>query len=88
MRLHVNDWILDSGNFDGVVDFDEVLRDPKRTMRIAPKFDSGDCVHPNEDGYREIATRFPVELLTKFKNGVDIPQSGCTKNVVRWLGWS
>jgi len=38
-----------------VADFDVVLRDPADPARLAPKFDSGDHLHPNDAGYQAIA---------------------------------
>jgi lysophospholipase L1-like esterase len=50
VRQKINDWIRNSKEFDGVVDFDAVLRDPDRPARILPAFDSGDHLHPNDAG--------------------------------------
>jgi lysophospholipase L1-like esterase len=48
-RLAVNDWIRTSGTFDGVLDFDAVLRDPQDpTVIYAPW--RHDCYHPNATG--------------------------------------
>jgi lysophospholipase L1-like esterase len=41
-REAVNDWIRTSGAFDGVIDFDAVVRDPSDPLVINPPFDSGD----------------------------------------------
>jgi len=62
-RLKVNEWIRSSGWFDAVVDFDEIIRDPNNGTQLAPYFDSGDCLHPNPAGYREMAAKFPIEIL-------------------------
>ncbi|KAK3711869.1 hypothetical protein LTR37_009387 [Vermiconidia calcicola] len=69
-RLRVNDWIRNSGTFDAVVDFDAVLRDPRNSTQLAPWFDSGDCLHPNPAGYREMAADFPVDVFGRFEGGV------------------
>ncbi len=69
-RLRVNDWIRMSGWFDAVVDFDAVLRDPKNHTQLAPYYDSGDCLHPNPAGYREMADKFPLGVFSEFRNGV------------------
>ncbi|WP_228895030.1 SGNH/GDSL hydrolase family protein [Pseudoduganella aquatica] len=55
VRRQVNDWIRSSGAFDGVVDFDAVLRDPARPSRLLPAFDSGDHLHPGDAGYEAMA---------------------------------
>jgi lysophospholipase L1-like esterase len=50
VRQKVNDWILHSGEFDGLIDFDAVVRDPDDPKRIRPDYDSGDHLHPNDAG--------------------------------------
>ena len=52
VRQKVNTWILSSGEFDGVVDFDAVLRDPSHPTQLLPSYDSGDHLHPNNAGCR------------------------------------
>src|SRR5262249_45870555 len=51
-RQKVNAWILSSGEFDGVVDLDAVLRDPSHPTQLLPSYDSGDHLHPNSAGCR------------------------------------
>jgi len=63
IRLAVNDWIRTSGAFDGVVDFDAVVRDPQSPGHIAQKFDSGDHLHPNDDGYKAMAAAIAPDML-------------------------
>jgi len=55
VRREVNDWIRHSGEFDAVVDFDQLLRDPEHPSRLRPEFDSGDHLHPSDAGYAEMA---------------------------------
>ncbi|MBV9339979.1 MAG: SGNH/GDSL hydrolase family protein [Acidobacteria bacterium] len=50
IRQQVNAWIRSSGEFDGLIDFDEAVRDPKRPAQIRPEYDSGDHLHPNDSG--------------------------------------
>jgi len=50
VRQKVNAWILSGGEFDAVVDFDEVLRDPNHPTQLLPAYDSGDHLHPNNAG--------------------------------------
>jgi lysophospholipase L1-like esterase len=54
-RQAVNAWIRDSGAFDAVLDADRLLRDPAQPERLLPRYDSGDHLHPNDAGYRELA---------------------------------
>ena len=39
-----------SGEFDGVIDFDAVVRDPSEPKRILPSY-TEDNLHPNDTGY-------------------------------------
>jgi len=54
-RESVNAWIRDSDTYDAVADFDAVLRDPADPQQIAPQYDSGDHLHPNDAGYQALA---------------------------------
>ncbi len=62
-REAVNRWIRDAGEFDGVVDFDAVLRDPARPIFLRPAYDSGDHLHPNDAGYRALGDSVPLGLF-------------------------
>ncbi|HTR91286.1 MAG TPA: SGNH/GDSL hydrolase family protein [Trebonia sp.] len=64
LREAVNDWIRWSGAFDGVADFDQVLRDPRHPRRLLPGYDSGDHLHPNDAGYRAVAASVDLAALT------------------------
>ena len=54
-REAVNAWIRNGGAFDGVVDFDQAIRDPARPDHMLPAYDSGDHLHPNGAGYEAMA---------------------------------
>jgi lysophospholipase L1-like esterase len=62
-REAVNGWIRTSGDFDGVIDFDEVMRDPADPLRLNPAYDSGDHLHPNDAGYQAMADAVSPEML-------------------------
>jgi lysophospholipase L1-like esterase len=64
-RRQVNRWIRTSGAFDAVIDFDRVLRDPNAPSRLIPKYDSGDHVHANDDGYQAMADAIDLSLFTR-----------------------
>lgn len=64
-RQAVNRWIRDSHQFDGVVDFDTALRDPKRPDHLASMFDSGDHLHPNDAGYKRMADSVDLDMLSE-----------------------
>jgi lysophospholipase L1-like esterase len=62
-RQAVNKWIRTSSAFDGVIDFDAVLRDPSQPTRLLPMFASKDHLHPNDDGYRAMADAIDLALF-------------------------
>ena len=63
IRQKVNDWIRSSGEFDGVVDLDEVLRDPSHPTQLLPAYDSGDHLHPNNAGCIAEGNAVPLALF-------------------------
>lgn len=63
VRQAVNAWIRTSGEFDAVVDFDAIMRDPRRPTRLLPAFDSGDHLHPGDAGYKIMADALEPKLL-------------------------
>ena len=69
-RNRVNDWIMNSGKFDYVLDFASVVADPNNSTQLDPKYNSGDCLHPNVAGYQAIADYFPIEIFQHFAGGV------------------
>ncbi len=62
-RQTVNNWIRNSGKFDAVIDFDAVMRNPRRPLHLLPRADSGDHLHPNERGYRMMAKAIDLKLF-------------------------
>ncbi|MBV9604498.1 MAG: SGNH/GDSL hydrolase family protein [Solirubrobacterales bacterium] len=62
-REAVNQWILTSGAFDGVIDFAKVVADPSDPTMMAPQYDSGDHLHPNDAGYQAMANAIPLRLI-------------------------
>lgn len=67
----MNAWIRDSGVFDAVVDFDAAVRDEEDVSVLRAKYDSGDYLHLNPEGYKAMAEAFPVEALKEWADGVD-----------------
>lgn len=63
VRLAINDWIRTGGELDGVIDFDQVLRDPLHPSRLLPAYDSGDHIHPNDAGYQAMGNAVPLALF-------------------------
>jgi hypothetical protein len=50
VRQEVNAWIRNSGEFDGIIDFDKAVRDPSHPTQVLPAYDSGDHLHVNDAG--------------------------------------
>jgi lysophospholipase L1-like esterase len=65
VRQKVNDWIRSSGEFDGVVDLDAVLRDPSHPTQLLPEYDSGDHLHPNNAGCIAEGNAIPLALFAR-----------------------
>ena len=65
IRETVNAWIRTSGAFDGVIDFDRVMRDPADPARIAAGLHGGDFLHPNDVGYRRMAEAIDLKLFRR-----------------------
>ncbi|HEX7814984.1 MAG TPA: SGNH/GDSL hydrolase family protein [Dyella sp.] len=63
LRLQVNDWIRHSGSFDAVIDFDASLRDRAYPTRMAARYDSGDHLHPGDEGNRAMADFIDLDVL-------------------------
>ena len=55
-----------SDEFDAVIDFDAVVRDPDHPTQLRPDWNSGDWLHPNAAGYKAMAEAFPLDLFEKF----------------------
>jgi lysophospholipase L1-like esterase len=62
-RQAVNAWIRTSGEFDAVIDFDKVVRDPNNPSKLLPAFDSGDHLHPSDAGYKAMADSINLKLF-------------------------
>jgi lysophospholipase L1-like esterase len=63
LRQAANEWIRQSGAFDGVVDFDAAARDPAHPGQIRASFESQDHLHPGDAGYRAMAAAIDLKLL-------------------------
>jgi len=64
-REAVNKFIRTGGGYDGVIDFDAVVRDPGHPARFLPMYDSGDHLHPNDAGYKAMADAIDLSLFKK-----------------------
>jgi lysophospholipase L1-like esterase len=63
-RQAINTWIRESREFDGVIDFDLVLRDPASATRLKSEYhEEDDWLHPNGDGYSAMADNVDLTLF-------------------------
>jgi lysophospholipase L1-like esterase len=62
-RLRVNAWIRTAKDFDGVIDFDAAIRDPTMPTRMKAPYDSGDHLHPRDEGYKAMAATINLALF-------------------------
>ncbi len=62
-RQAVNGWIRTPGNFEAVIDFDRVTRDPAHPDRLLPAYDDGDALHPSPTGYKAMGEAIPLSLF-------------------------
>ncbi len=63
LRQSVNAWIRSSKDFDGVIDFEAVLRDPAQPGHMKSEFDSGDHLHPSAAGYKAMGDSIDLSLF-------------------------
>lgn len=62
-RQAINAWIRTSGEFDGVIDFDAVLRDPADPAQMRDGFHAGDHLHGSDAGYKAMADAIDLRLF-------------------------
>jgi lysophospholipase L1-like esterase len=62
-RQALNRWIRTGGEYDGVIDFDRAMGDPADPLRLNPALDSGDHLHPNDDGMVVMANAVPLRFF-------------------------
>jgi lysophospholipase L1-like esterase len=63
VRTDVNNWIRNSGVFDGVIDFDRITGDSQNPGRYNPAYDSGDHLHPSDAGYKAMGDGIDLKLF-------------------------
>lgn len=63
VRQQVNERIRAGGVFDAVIDLDVAVRDPAHPDRMRTAYDSGDHLHPGDNGYRAMAAAVDLTAL-------------------------
>lgn len=63
-RRAINAWIRAGRAFDGFVDFEQAVRDPKLPDRMLPANDCGDHIHPSDAGYKAMAGSIDLHLFS------------------------
>jgi lysophospholipase L1-like esterase len=63
IRSTVNSFIRTSGVFDGVFDFDAVIRDPNAPTKFRKEFNDRDNLHPNDAGYKAMAESIDLGIF-------------------------
>ncbi len=62
-RTKVNNWIRNSGQFDGVIDLEQAISNGSSPPRVQNTLHDGDLLHPNEEGYRIMAGAVDLGLF-------------------------
>jgi lysophospholipase L1-like esterase len=63
VRNEVNAWIRGSGAFDGVIDFDRVVRSPANPDLLNVTYNCGDGIHPSSLGYFQMGKSVDLNLF-------------------------
>lgn len=63
IRLAVNEWIRRAEGFEGVIDFDALMRDPADPTKLKADLQTGDWLHPNDAGYRIMGEAVDLALF-------------------------
>lgn len=63
LRCAVNEWIRQTPEIKGCIDFDKALCDSANPAAFARDYDSGDHLHPSERAYERMAAEVPEILL-------------------------
>jgi lysophospholipase L1-like esterase len=64
-RLTVNSYLRTTRDFDGLLDFDRVLRDPGDPTKLRTDYDVSDHIHPNDAGLEAMAKSVSLEVLLR-----------------------
>ncbi|WP_433547471.1 SGNH/GDSL hydrolase family protein [Streptomyces sp. CA-294286] len=76
VRERVNAEIRAGRVFDAVIDFDRAVRDPYAPVRMLPAYDSGDHLHPSDEGYRRMGQWVDLGMLRAGNPGASAGAAG------------
>jgi lysophospholipase L1-like esterase len=62
-REQINDWILHSGTFDGIVRIDLAFADPADPQKIREGYHFGDHLHGNDISYKAVGDAFDLSMF-------------------------
>jgi lysophospholipase L1-like esterase len=65
IRNEVNQWIRTKASFDGVIDFDKVVRDQANPDLMYAAFNCGDGIHPSPSGYYAMGRSVDLNLFRR-----------------------
>jgi lysophospholipase L1-like esterase len=63
VRQAINTWIRTGHAFDGIIDFDAVIRDPAKPTQMKDGFHMGDHLHGSDAGYEAMAASIDLSLF-------------------------
>jgi lysophospholipase L1-like esterase len=63
VRNEVNAWIRGGGDFDGVIDFDRVVRSAGNPDLLNVTYNCGDGIHPSPLGYFQMGKSVDLNLF-------------------------
>lgn len=65
IRRGVNEWIRTNDYADGYVDFDKAVADADNPQALAQVYDSGDRLHPSDEGSKRLCETIPDYIYKK-----------------------
>ena len=75
VRKTINEWIRNGQGFDGVIDFDQVTRDPASPDTLSAAADSGDHLHPKSAGYKAMGDSIDLKLFAPLNKKATPPRA-------------
>lgn len=68
VRQEINDWIITSGEFDGVVRLDTAFADPADPQQMRDGYHMGDHLHGSDAGLQAVGESIDLNLFAVFEN--------------------